>query len=71
MTRPALLDYSGRWWMRLFLGIFFFVLYAPVAALVALVLTIRAAISFGAVLAQNTMPRRRLTSRWWMPLSIL
>lgn len=35
MTRPALLDYSGRWWMRLFLGIFFFVLYAPVAALVA------------------------------------
>ena len=35
MARPALLDYSGRWWMRLFLGFFFFVLYAPVAALVA------------------------------------
>lgn len=34
MSKPALLDYAGRWWMRLFLGLFFFVLYAPILTLV-------------------------------------
>ncbi len=34
-TKPAPLDYASRWWMRIFLGIFFAVLYAPIVALVA------------------------------------
>lgn len=33
--RPALLDYAGRRWMRVFLALFFAVLYAPIVALVA------------------------------------
>ena len=32
---PAPLDYAGRWWMRAFLALFFFALYAPVFALMA------------------------------------
>lgn len=33
--RPELLDYAGRWWMRVFLAVFFLLLYAPIIALVA------------------------------------
>ena len=35
MSRPAPLDYAGRWWMRGFLALFFLVLYAPIVALMA------------------------------------
>lgn len=34
MSRPDLLNYAGRWWMRLGLGLFFLVLYAPILTLV-------------------------------------
>ncbi|MGI9337164.1 MAG: ABC transporter permease [Gammaproteobacteria bacterium] len=34
-AQPALLDYAGRLWMRVFLALFFVVLYAPIAAMVA------------------------------------
>ena len=33
--RTQLLDYAGRWWMRLFLAAFFALLYAPIIALMA------------------------------------
>lgn len=33
-SRPDLLDYAGRWWMRAFLAAFFAVLYAPIIVLV-------------------------------------
>lgn len=35
LKRAALLDYAGRWWMRLLLAAFFLVLYAPIITLVA------------------------------------
>ncbi len=33
--KPELLDYAARWWMRIFLTVFFIVLYAPIVTLVA------------------------------------
>ncbi len=33
--RPELLDYAGRLWMRVFLALFFVVLYAPIVAMAA------------------------------------
>ncbi len=33
--KSALLDYSGRWWMRLYLALFFLMLYAPIITLMA------------------------------------
>lgn len=35
MNKPELLDYAGRRWMRVFLALFFAVLYAPIIALIA------------------------------------
>ena len=34
MSKTALLDYAGRWWMRLFMALFFLVLYAPIITLI-------------------------------------
>ncbi|MCH9705294.1 MAG: ABC transporter permease [Proteobacteria bacterium] len=34
MSKPALLDYAARWWMRLFLAMFFLLLYAPIVILI-------------------------------------
>lgn len=33
--QPALLDYAARWWMRIFMAVFFLLLYAPIITLVA------------------------------------